>query len=182
VLNISNAVKQSQKRCFLTPRQSFISIAVVTAKRNITAADREAAKKLRDLWANHQARTGETQEQAGELIGLSQAAFSQYLNCDIALNPRITLKFARHLGVHPSSIRADITELLYGLDVQAVPPDVQRLADAIVRWPAITRNNVIEYAIYEVSRPEAPLTEEQRAEYVAILKTMKIRAKQHTRP
>jgi len=181
VLNISNAVSRSQKQCFLTPGQRLISIAVVTAKRNITAADREAAKKLRNLWASHQDRTGETQEQAGEAIGLSQAAFSQYLNCDIALNPRITLKFARHLGIHPSVIRPDINDLLQGVDFQAAPPDVQRLANAIARWPEVTRNNVIEYAIYEVSRPDAPLTEEQRAEYVSFLRTIKSRAKQHTR-
>jgi len=76
-------------------------------KRNISEADRAAAKRLRAIWAEFKKKTRLSQETAASRIGISQAAFSQYLRCEIALNTDITAKFAQLLGVKPDAIRTD---------------------------------------------------------------------------
>lgn len=106
--NISNAFIISQQHCFLTPHGEAMSIANMTkTKRNITEADRRAAGKLRELWAEYKRKHGGiSQENAVGIIGYSQPVFSQYLKCTIPLGYEAVIKFARLFGVPPSEIHS----------------------------------------------------------------------------
>lgn len=94
---------------------SAISIAnnVGKPRRNISEADRAAAKRLRDLWASYRkAHPDLSQDKAGATIGFSQAVFSQYLRCIIPLGLAATIKFGRLFGVPPETIRPDMVGLV----------------------------------------------------------------------
>ncbi|WP_435102305.1 LexA family transcriptional regulator [Arhodomonas sp. AD133] len=72
--------------------------------RTLSPDQREAARRLRQLWDRKRHSLGLTQESAGERMGMTQGAVGQYLNGRIPLNPKATLQFARLLGVHPTEI------------------------------------------------------------------------------
>ena len=61
------------------------------------------------------------------MMGISQSAFSQYLNGKMALNTDTTLKFADVLGIKPTDIRADVFNKLqnrinlFNLETKYVP-------------------------------------------------------------
>ncbi len=76
--------------------------------RNITAADLEAAKRLRVVWARVLREKPIRQEDFPELG--SQSAISQYLNGKIALNYYAVTVFAHRLGCKPEDIRSDLPE------------------------------------------------------------------------
>ena len=81
-----------------------------------TAADIEAAKRLRRLWDDRLARaktagTSWSQESAGAEMGMTQGAVSQYLAGAIPLGYGAVLKFARFLGVAATDIRRDLESL-----------------------------------------------------------------------
>lgn len=123
-------------------------------KRNITDADIEAAQRLSVLWEAYKARTGESQEVAGEKIGLSQAVFSQYLNAVIALNTEATLKFALLLGVHPREIRPEIDQLLRGTDVDTITPEAAKVAKVFDAMPDGPKQETLDFILYKIERSE----------------------------
>ena len=128
--------------------------------RNITTKDREAASKLRALWNDFKKKNpGVSQETAGAKIGYTQAAFSQYLQCKIALGTDAVLKFAGLLGVTPGAIRSDLASApissahkaeepapAYGL-----APEALEIARAWSALPAHRRQCVRESIFFEAA-------------------------------
>jgi transcriptional regulator with XRE-family HTH domain len=96
------------------------------SNRNITEKDRAAAARLSDLWYSAKEQRKFTQETAADELGWTQGAISQYINGDLALGIKATLKFAQFLGCHPTDIRDDLEEL--GLDPGDLSPDAIALA------------------------------------------------------
>jgi transcriptional regulator with XRE-family HTH domain len=170
MLNISNTVNLSQKQYFLTPRQCLSSIAPVGTRRIITAADLAAAGQLRALWAIYKDKTGDTQERAGARIGLSQAAFSQYLKATIALNTEAALKFAQLFGVHPREIRPDIDLLLRNVEVQTLSREAANIAKAIDALPPEPRVEILDYILYKIETTGEHVASDKRAHYTALMK------------
>jgi len=94
--------------------------AMQKRKRNLTPADKEAARKLRALWDSAVARRKDegrplTQEGMAERLASAlgrgtQGAVSQYLNGHIALNYRALLAFADEVGFDPKQVREDLPE------------------------------------------------------------------------
>lgn len=81
--------------------------------RIITTEDREKAARLRTLWDNRKKDLGLNQTKAAEQLGLNhQSTVSQYLNCDIAMNTDIVLRFAKLLDVDPAQIDPHIRKLV----------------------------------------------------------------------
>lgn len=73
--------------------------------RIITAEDRENAKRLYAIWSAYKARTKATQADLAKQMGFSgQAVVSQFLNCAVAMNTDVIIRFARILGVDPEAI------------------------------------------------------------------------------
>lgn len=170
MLNISNAVSQSQKHPFLTPRQRLISIAGMPTRRIITGADLAAADRLRGLWNLYRQKTGDTQEEAGAKIGLSQAAFSQYLNATIALNTDTALKFARLFGVHPREIRPDIDELLGGVEIETLSREVASIAKALDALPTTeSKRDVLDFTLYRLKKAVEFVAKEKLPQYTALI-------------
>ncbi|HDS4305535.1 TPA: helix-turn-helix domain-containing protein [Klebsiella aerogenes] len=82
-------------------------------KKTIDAVEREAAKRLREIWNEKKVTLRLTQEKAAEVLGFStQASVSHYLNGTTPLNTDATLKFASLLGVKPEDIRPDLAEMM----------------------------------------------------------------------
>lgn len=126
------------------------------SKRNITEADRAAAKKLRALWDEYKKKTRISQETAASRLGMSQAAFSQYLRCDIAMGTDALLGFAGFFSVSPSSIRADFGhDLPHTLQQQRTPYHVgisleaSEVARAFDALPKARQHIVREYIFLE---------------------------------
>jgi transcriptional regulator with XRE-family HTH domain len=83
-------------------------------KRVLTPADRRAAEKVRELWADYQKKNpGISQEVAAERADMGQSAFSQFLRGTVPMRVAPVLKFAKLFGVEPAEIRPDITRLAY---------------------------------------------------------------------
>jgi transcriptional regulator with XRE-family HTH domain len=83
-----------------------------TRKRTLTAADKRALAKVRELWAEFQKKNpGITQEAAAERAGMGQSAFSQFLLGTVPMRVTPVLKFAKLFDVDPRTIRDDLVEL-----------------------------------------------------------------------
>ena len=81
--------------------------------RIINKQDETNASRLRTLWDNRKKDLGLNQTKAAEQLGLRhQSTVSQYLNCDIAMNTDIILRFAKLLDVDPAQIDPQIRELV----------------------------------------------------------------------
>lgn len=100
--------------------------------RNLTTADKEAARRLRALWdAAAQKRKAEghplTQDVMAERLARAtgrgtQGLVSQYLNGYIALNYRALLAFADEVGFDPAQVRQDLPEQQLQHGVRALTP------------------------------------------------------------
>lgn len=66
--------------------------------------DHSTSQQLRHFWI----KSGMTQTEAAEYLGMSQSAISQYLKGTIKLNTDIILQFAEMLNVNPQQINPDI--------------------------------------------------------------------------
>ncbi|WP_444897922.1 LexA family protein [Microbulbifer sp. SSSA005] len=73
-------------------------------KRNITDKERRLAENLKRIWLAKKGGLGLNQDKAGDIMGITQGAVGHYLNGRIALNTDTIIKFAKLLGVQPSSI------------------------------------------------------------------------------
>ena len=138
-------------------------------RRIITEADMAAAAQLRTLWAIYKEKTGHTQEAAGAKIGLSQAAFSQYLNATIALNTQTALKFAQLFGVHPREIRPDIDDLLRNVEVQTLSREGSNIARAIDALPPEPQQEVLDFILYKVEKSEDLVASDKLTHYTALM-------------
>ena len=59
---------------------------------------------LKKVWNEKKRILDITQQTAAEQLGITQGAFSQYLNGHCPLNEKATMKIAKFLGVHPEVI------------------------------------------------------------------------------
>jgi len=59
---------------------------------------------LKKVWNEKKRILDITQKTAAEQLGITQGAFSQYLNGHCPLNEKATMKIAKFLGVHPEVI------------------------------------------------------------------------------
>lgn len=83
-------------------------------KRKLTDADKRAAEKVRQLWADYKKKNpGVSQETAAGLAGFTQSAFSQFVLGVVPIRVSPALKFAKLFGVSPTEIRADLAEIAY---------------------------------------------------------------------
>lgn len=77
--------------------------------RIITDRDRDNANRLRAIWARKRKELGLTQAKLATLMGFSnQGVVSQYLNCYIALNMDVIVRFSKHLQVTPGEIDPEL--------------------------------------------------------------------------
>jgi transcriptional regulator with XRE-family HTH domain len=100
-----------------------------------TAADVEAARRLRTIIERIPRASRPRQEDLAEELGINQSSVSQYVNGRIPLNYRAVMEFARVLKVDPREIRDDLPE--FALAVRDVAPttDAGILAQFSPRWP-----------------------------------------------
>lgn len=81
--------------------------------RIITKRDEENARRLNAIWEAKKKNLGLTQTKAAAQLGFRhQSTVSQYLNCVIALNTDVVLKFAKLLEVDPARIDPEIRSLV----------------------------------------------------------------------
>jgi transcriptional regulator with XRE-family HTH domain len=144
---------------------------MATQDRIITAADLDAAKRLREIWEREQAaRPGLTQESAALDMKMTQGAVSQFLLGKVALGVGATLKFAKLLAVSPLQIRPDLTELLKR--EAAGTPDL--LSDIVSIFPKAFAREMIDYLLFKVDRaPENLFVGEKAAHYTAMIERIK---------
>lgn len=67
--------------------------------REITEDDLAIAGNLRSAWNNVQSSTGMAQHQAAAKLGISQSAFSQFLNGKVAPSTAFIMQFCNLLGI-----------------------------------------------------------------------------------
>lgn len=79
---------------------------------SLTSEDKQAAKRLRDLWEAKKRERGLTQEKAGEAMDMGQGAISHYLHGRLKLTPAAVLKWSALLDVDPREIRPDWDSLV----------------------------------------------------------------------
>lgn len=65
---------------------------------------------LKKVWNEKKRILDITQQTAAEQLGITQGAFSQYLNGHCPLNEKATMKIAKFLGVHPEVIDPNFQE------------------------------------------------------------------------
>lgn len=65
---------------------------------------------LKKVWNEKKRILDITQQTAAEQLGITQGAFSQYLNGHCPLNEKATMKIAKFLGVHPEVIDPNFRE------------------------------------------------------------------------
>ncbi len=94
-------------------------IRLMEKRRQLTAQQKIAQQRLREIWHAKKKRLDLTQEKAAHLIGWSsQGAVASYLNGRIGLNTDAIMKFAKLLEVKPSDIDPDFQ---WGEMVQSDP-------------------------------------------------------------
>jgi transcriptional regulator with XRE-family HTH domain len=67
-------------------------------------------QNLKKVWNEKKRVLDITQESAAKQLGITQGAFSQYLNGHSELNEKATMKIAKFLGVHPEVIDPNFAE------------------------------------------------------------------------
>lgn len=110
---ISSAYAAGQQQSLWSRGSPSISLSNMGATqpkktRKITASDKEAARRLLELWERLPKGKRPKQEDIPELG--SQSAVSQYLNGKIALNFYAVCVFAKIIGCKPEDIRSDLPE------------------------------------------------------------------------
>ncbi len=72
--------------------------------RRITENDEKIARRLKTLWDNKKAEFDLNQEEAAEILGITQSAYSQMLGCKMVIHTDMILKIAMMLEVTPTKI------------------------------------------------------------------------------
>ena len=89
------------------------------------------SERLKRAWTSFKARTGVSQSDATELLGIQQSAISQYLNGKIKLNLPILLKWSAWMEVPPESISPTLCKHL------ALSSSTSRASNECATGPAI---------------------------------------------
>jgi transcriptional regulator with XRE-family HTH domain len=128
------------------------------SKRKITSTDLAAAEALKRLWDAYRKKHPNSSQEtvaSSDALGMSQAAFSQYLRGTVAIGTNALLKFAAFFRVEPQSIRTDFK---YGgtheaaknpQRYEALPNDALQIAEAYNRLPEARKHIVREYIYLE---------------------------------
>lgn len=126
----------------------------MTESRELTPAQKIAAKHLRRIWEEKKRRLDLTQSRAGERLGMSQGAVGHYLAGRRGLNPQMVLQFARLLQEMPDSIWPGFSEE-YGLGTpgEKVAEIEEIVSPAIVPDPNLRK--LLEELIVEASKEKA---------------------------
>lgn len=90
--------------------------------RNITSHDQKVARNFRRIWNLKKSELELTQVKAAKQLGITQAAFSQFLNCAVAMNTDMVIKVATLLRVTPEELDPKLATALRVMD--KVPKDV----------------------------------------------------------
>ncbi len=106
-------------------------------KTKLTPNDIVAASNLRRIWDEKRRPLGLTLEKAGERLGLSHSAISQYLGGKMPIGFNFLLKVSELLGVEPHDIRPDFPYRLYLSD--DFSPEARQLARYYETLPTDTR-------------------------------------------
>jgi hypothetical protein len=85
--------------------------------RSITHRDRETAARCKSVWQRKKRELELTQAIAAKHLGISQASFSQYLSCTIALNTDMVLKLAALLRVDAGELDPELKQRLRVVDL-----------------------------------------------------------------
>ncbi|MGB4497230.1 MAG: hypothetical protein WBI40_00905 [Methylococcaceae bacterium] len=86
---------------------------MATKRRELTAAELDAAKKLQHIWNTKKDELHLTQGKVAQTCGWSnESAFGAYLHARVPLNTEAVLRLAKILKVHPTEIMPEIAELL----------------------------------------------------------------------
>lgn len=79
----------------------------------MTPEDLVAAENLRRIWNEKKKSLGLTLERAGESLGVSHSAISQYISGRVPIGVDFLLRISEFLGVEPREIRPDFRWRLY---------------------------------------------------------------------
>ena len=86
---------------------------MATKRRELTAAELDAAKALQQIWSAKKDELHLTQGRVAQICGWSnESAFGAYLHARVPLNTEAVLRLAKILKVHPIEIMPEIAELL----------------------------------------------------------------------
>lgn len=75
-----------------------------TKRRELTAHERDCAKRINKLWQDKKRDEKLSQPDAAEALKMTTSGFNQYINGKIPLNTDATFRFARYFGVDPRRI------------------------------------------------------------------------------
>ena len=82
-------------------------------RRELTAAELDAAKALQQIWSAKKDGLHLTQGKVAQICGWSnESAFGAYLHARVPLNTEAVLRLAKILKVHPIEIMPEIVDLL----------------------------------------------------------------------
>lgn len=79
----------------------------------LTPEQEEIAARLKALWLQRKDRYDLTQVKAAEMLGITQGAFTQYLNNHIAINTDFVLGMCRLLEVDPCDVHRKYGDLVF---------------------------------------------------------------------
>lgn len=86
---------------------------MATKRRELTAAELEAAKALQQIWNTKKDELHLTQGKVAQFCGWSnESAFGAYLHARVPLNVEAVLRLSKILRVHPTEIMPEIADLL----------------------------------------------------------------------
>ncbi len=138
--------------------------------RKVTDADKRAAAKLRELWADYKKKhPGVSQETAAGRAGMTQSAFSQFLQGSVPMRITPVVKLAKFFGVAPTAIRDDMPDMVYTSGgrttvLQAKEPGGERLSAGALeiariydqlepQTKALIREQIFIYSVVDRSYP-----------------------------
>jgi hypothetical protein len=86
---------------------------MATKRRELTAAELDAAKALQQIWNTKKDELHLTQGKVAQICGWSnESAFGAYLHARVPLNVEAVLRLSKILRVHPTEIMPEIAALL----------------------------------------------------------------------
>ena len=95
---------------------------MATKRRELTASELDAAKKLQHIWNTKKEALNLTQGKVAQTCGWSnESAFGAYLHARVPLNTEAVLRLAKILKVHPTEIMPEIAELLPSANPETEP-------------------------------------------------------------
>ncbi|WP_134046500.1 hypothetical protein [Paraburkholderia caballeronis] len=128
-------------------------------RRELTAEERAAARRLSDAWALYKAQNpGATQEWLGKETGLgSQGAVGQYLRGAIPLNLKALFAFCRVLAVDPMDIGPQI--------VAGAPAEI---VAAAMKAGIVRNDNAWPFSFDRVRYDRMPESQKRKAELMLL--------------